>query len=257
MSSDGSIPPANSRAKSERRAQLGLRVLLGVLAVGCLIPAVLATFTAVSNRGVAAQFSAAPECSGASAPTADCFSWQTDQISSVDQEKSSTTIYVDNGAMNVGYVNHPSSWVLGLSAGDSVPVLVWEGKAQALRDPSGQVLYGQDSALYYGFYNIAAAVFCYATAVVCAACLLVTRVMYRGRLRQGAHVRLYVALAVVLLDLGIAGMVAGAMIQYSDSIYSGVGWGLVAYVIGGVFAVLVLAVRRFKNLRQQRSLLGA
>ena len=177
MSSDGSIPSAKSRANSDRRAQVGLRVLLGVLAVGCLIPAVLATLTAVSNRSVAAQFSAAPECSGASAPTADCFSWQTDQISSVDQGKSSTTIYLGDGAMNVTYADDRPSWALGLSAGDSVPVLVWEGKAQALRDPSGQVLYGQDSALYYGFYNIAVAVFCYALAVICAACLLVTLFM--------------------------------------------------------------------------------
>ena len=215
----------------ERRA---IAALLVLLAVGALVYAGFQARWAGNDRGRAAQFLIAPRCAGSASPAGDCSAWLTRTVSDVRSDKSG--LHIDlGGSLEVWYVG-ASGWVRGLSVGQPVPVLVWEGSAQALRDPEGDVLYSNDSARYQGFSDIGGAVFMAAAALLLVLGALV--VSGRGR-RSGGYAR-----AVVLIGaVGVAGVVGGAVIQQANSVGRGVEIGVIVFCAVAIAAPV--ALRRF------------
>jgi hypothetical protein len=219
--------------KGSQRVVLVLLVLTGLLAVGCLVWGGVSAYSAYGERGQAGRFLAASRCAGSASPSGDCSAWLTRRISNYDNSKDGTDVELDGG-LSVSY--HPSSgWVTGLTAGESVPVLVWQGSAQALRDPEGQVLYADNSALHQGFNDIGGAVAGPAFALGLAALVFVGSPWFKRRAR-------HIVLAVALACVGLAGFVAGITIARADSVDTGVVVGVI--VFGAIIGLAALVVWR-------------
>lgn len=125
--------------------------------------------------------------------------------------------------------------------GESVPVLVWEGSAQALRDPERHVFYSGDSALHQRYSDLGGAVQMSGFALVAMVSVFALSPWF-----QRCSPR-YVPLAIVFAGAGISGAVSGAFIQGLNSVNTGVKIGVILFcgiAIGG------LVMMRFKPARK-------
>ena len=214
--------------------------MLGLSAIAALVYAGALAHWAYGERAQAGQFLAAPRCAGSAAPAGDCSAWLTRTVSNVNSNKSGLNIDLDGGALHLWYLN-ASGWIDELTAGEPVPVLVWEGSAQALRDPEGHVFYSEDSALHEGYSDIGGAVFMSGAALLMMVSVFALSPWFQRRPR-------YVALAVVLADAGVSGAVSGAVIQYANSADTGVKIGVILFCVIGIVAPVVLRLRRMRKL---------
>lgn len=230
---------AAGKGPGGRGGQVVVRCMLAVFGVALLAGAVAEAWSAHDERAVAGSFLSSPQCALNTSPAAadDCFAWETQAVSGVFKQKGSTSVTLDGGALDLDYMNVPS-WVGGLATGESVPVLVWEGTAQALRDPQGQVLYGQNSALDAGYSSIAGAVVCTAFALLSGTTLL----WFTKRAVQRR--RLLLVLSAEFATLAVAGIVSGAVIQNADSVATGVQVGVMVFVALGALFTIVAVARR-------------
>jgi hypothetical protein len=131
-------------------------------------------------------------------------------------------------------------WVGWLTLGEPVHVLVWEGSAQALRDPQGHVFYGEHSALYQEDYDIGGIVCLSGLALlVMAATFAVPSWLQRRRPR-------YVPLAIVLADVGVSGVVCGLVIRGTNSVDTGVTTGAILFCV--IALAVVMQPRRARKL---------
>ena len=204
-----------------------------LLVVVCLVHAGEAANSAYGERVQAGQFLAAPRCSGSAGPAGDCYAWLTRSVSESGSDKNAWHVNLDGG-LSVWYPSG-SGWVTGLTAGEPVPVLVWEGSAQALRDPQGHVLYGMDSGPDEGFSDIGWA--------VCDCSLALLALVARFAMVRWWSQRRIVVLA-VLTDAGISGLVGGATIQSANSVGRGVIVGVIVFCAIGLVASALWRFRR-------------
>jgi hypothetical protein len=207
-------------------------VLLGLLAVAILGWAGAFASSAYGERAQAGRFLAAPRCAAGASPAGDCSAWLTRKVSSVSSSKDGWNVDLDGG-LNLWYLSGPG-WVTGLTAGEPVPVLVWEGSAQAVRDPQGHVLYGENAALSEGFSDISGA--------VCLSSLALMAVV--GGFGLYGWFQRRVVLAVVLVDAGVSGLAGGAVIQSANSVGRGVMVGVIVFCAVGFAAPVVWRFRR-------------
>lgn len=239
------------KKRNNRRAMFIINLMLSVFAIVALVAAGWLAHTAYDERAQAGQFLNAPQCAENTATTGDCFAWETQTVSDVNHGKGSTDVYLDGGALDVEYMNVPD-WIDTLSAGDSIPVLVWEGSAQALRDPQGQVLYSQESALDDSYNNIAGAAFCSGFVLL----YLAYVIAFAPRLRRKG--RLFIVLAILLADAAVSIMIGGSLIQSADSVIAGVQDGEIAFLaVGLISAAGVLLARRLRRRPARKLSLGA
>ena len=121
-------------------------------------------------------------------------------------------------------------WIGRLTPGESVPVLVWEGSAQALRDPGGGVFYSAESVP-----NAAADEIGGATGLSVLGVLFMVGAFARSAWFQRRSPR-YMPLAIVLGDAGVSGAVCAGVIQGTNSVNWGVTIGAVLFCVIGVAA---------------------
>jgi hypothetical protein len=215
-------------------------VMLGLFAVAALVYAGALAHWAYGERAHTGQFLAAPRCAGRATPAGDCSAWLTRTVSNVNTSKSGLDIDLDGGALHLWYLN-ASGWIGELTAGEQVPVLVWEGSAQALRDPEGHVFYSEGSALHEGYSDIGGAVFMSGAALLMMVCVYALSPWFQRRPR-------YVALVVVLAAAGVSGAVSGAVIQHANSVDTGVKIGVILFCVIGIVAPVVLRLRLTRKL---------
>lgn len=230
-------PPASRRAPGrltiavkKYQALLDM-ILLGLVGVAFLVFAGTMAYSAYGERAQSGQFLSAPRCAANVAPTGDCSAWQTRTVSYVSNPKGAMSIDLDGG-LHVSY-SGDRGWIGGLTAGESVRVLVWEGSAQALRDPEGGVFYSDDSVLDEGKANISAAT---GLSVLGVLIMVYAFVMSPWCKRRRPR---YLPLAFVLGDVGVSGAVGAGIIQATDSVDRGVTIGVVLFCVIGVAAAVV------------------
>lgn len=227
------LEPERERSQQVTLIVVAMGVLLAVAALGA---AGALAYSAYGERGTAGRFLAAPRCAGSASPSGDCTAWLTRRVSNTDNSKSGSEVDLDGG-FNLSY-EWPSGWVTGLTAGEPVPVLVWQGSAQALRDPGGHVLYAENSALLQGFNDISGAVALPGGALLMAALVFGISPWFQRRAR-------HVVLAAVLTDAGLSVAAAGIAIHRADSVETGVLIGVIAFcVIAGLASFVAWLFRR-------------
>jgi hypothetical protein len=199
-------PPAPRQAPGRvaialnKHKALVAMAFLGLVGVALLVWAGAMASWAYTGRAQAGQFLAAPQCAGNATPAGDCSAWQIRTVSNVNADKGNVGIDLDGGTLHLSYLSAPG-WIGGLTAGESVPALVWEGSAQALRDPQGHVFYSENSALCQGDYDIGTAAFGAGLALVSMVGAFALSPWFRRRSPR------YVPLAIVLADAGISGAI--------------------------------------------------
>ena len=216
--------------------------IFGLFAIACLVFAGYFAHAAYGGRARADQFLAAPRCTGNTTPAGDCTAWQTRAVSDVSSGRGGENVDLDGGALHLWYLPPEPGWIGGLTGGEPVPVLVWEGSAQALRDPGGHVFFSEDSVLHEGDYDIAGTVFLSGFALVMMTAVFAVSPWFK---RRGSR---YVPLAVVLFDADISGCVGGAVIQGANSVDTGVKVGVIVFCAIGVAVTVVILLRRIRKL---------
>jgi hypothetical protein len=225
-----------------KRESTAVLAIFGLFAIAALVFAGYLAHAAYGERTRADQFLAAPRCTGNATPAGDCVGWQTRTVSRVNSGKSGLNIDLDGGALHLWYLLPAPGWVGGLTGGESVPVLVWEDSAQALRDPEGHVFYSEDSALHQGDSDIGGAVFMSGFALFAMACVFASSPWFQ---RRGSR---YVPLAIVLTDAGISGAVGGVVIQGANSVDTGVKAGVIVFCAIGIAVPVVIRLWRTRKL---------
>jgi hypothetical protein len=236
-------PPASRPAPSrltvtvkKHKALLDM-ALLGLVGVALMVFAGTMAYSAYGERAQSAQFLSAPRCAANAAPAGDCSAWQTRTVANLSTYKGVLSIDLDGGALHVRYPDAPR-WIGRLTAGESVPVLVWEGSAQALRDPGGDVFYSEDSVLYEGGAEIGEATGLSVLGVVFMVGAFAMSPWFRRRSPR------YTPLAIVLGDVGVSAAVCVGVIQGTNSMNKGVTIGVVLFCVIGVAAAVDMRLRR-------------
>jgi DnaJ domain len=227
-------------AVNKHKALLAM-AFLGLFGVAILVWAGAAAYRAYGERAQAGQFLAAPRCAGNATPAGDCSAWQTRTVSNVSISKGDAGIDLDGGALHLSYLRAPG-WIGGLTAGESVPALVWEGSAQALRDPQGHVFYSENSALHQGDNDIATAACLSALALLSTVGAFAVSPWFRRRSPR------YMLLAIVLVDVGVSGLIGGAVIQGANSVDTGVTMGVILFCVIGIAAAVAMRLGRARKL---------
>jgi hypothetical protein len=228
-------PPASRQAPSrltiamEKHRALLDTVLLALAGVACMVAAGMMAYSASGERAQNGQFRSAPRCAANVAPAGDCFAWQTRTVSGVSDTKGVMRIDLDGGVLHLTYTDD-RGWIGRLTPGESVPVLVWEGSAQALRDPGGGVFYSAESVP-----NAAADEIGGATGLSVLGVLFMVGAFARSAWFQRRSPR-YMPLAIVLGDAGVSGAVGAGVIQGTNSVNWGVTIGVVLFCVIGVAA---------------------
>jgi hypothetical protein len=226
-------------ARNNRIGFLALRVFLAFGIVALSVYGAFGTIWALRDASRSAAFDAAPACA---APAGDCLAWTPQTVTGVDvPERGVPTIYL-SGGQQLSYPDN--TWVNSLTTGTVVPVLEWEGDAEALRQPDGVAVYSPNSAPLAIYQDVATAVIAFSIAVLVGAALLG---MSRLRLSRP---RLTVV-AVLLAILGVSGFVASTVIGQATSFAAGIITGLVVYLSIAVAVLTGIAIWRTR--RRQRA----
>jgi DnaJ domain len=224
-----------------KHVALLIAAFLGLFGIACMAGAGMMAYRADGDRAQAGQFLAAPLCAGNATPAGDCSAWQTRTVSNVLIRKGTVNIDLDGDALHLWYTSVPG-WVGGLTVGESVPVLVWEGSAQALRDPQGHLFYGKHSALYQEDYDIGVTVCLCGLALLFMGGAFAASPWFRRRSPR------YVLLAILHADVGASGTVSGFVILGTNSVGTGVTIGVILFCVSGLVAAVVMRRRRARTL---------
>ena len=232
--------PSRLTIAMEKHRALLDTVLLAVAGVACMVAAGMMAYSASGERAQNGQFRSAPRCAANVAPTGDCSAWQTRTVSDVSDTKGVMRIDLDGGALHLSYTD-ARGWISRLTAGESVPVLVWEGSAQALRDPGGGVFYSAESVP-----NAAADEIGGATGLSVLGVLFMVGAFARSAWFQRRSPR-YMPLAITLGDAGVSGAVCAGVIQGTSSVNWGVTIGVVLFCVIGVAAAVEMRLTRART----------
>ena len=239
-------PPASRRAPGrltiaikKHKALLNM-ALLGLAGVALLVFAGTRAHSAYGERAQSGQFLSAPKCAANAAPADDCSAWQTRTVSNVSNYKGVLGIDLDGGALHLSYTD-ARGWISRLTAGESVPVLVWEGSAQALRDPEGDVSYSEDSVPGSAAADIGDATGLSVLGVVFMVGAFAVSPWFKRRSPR------YMPLAIVLGDVGVSGAVGAGVTQGTNSLNRGVTIGVILFCVIGVAAVVEMRRTRART----------
>jgi hypothetical protein len=220
----------------------GRRIFHGVFAILFAAATVLSSFEISSANRDAAQaaaFAAAPSCPPATVPVGNCAGWEQETVSSVEvaTKGGSTTVRLSAGGQTLWYRDY-NTWASGLTAGASVSVLVWRNQAQALRDPTGEILYSDSSVQFNRYDEIAAAVCPFGSVLgfyVCFGALDVPPLRIR-------RPRLWLSLNVIGGSAGAGLFAAGATIQVAKSVDPGIIVGVIAFALVALVTTGIVAL---------------
>lgn len=234
-------------ARNNETAFLVVCVFLALCAVGVSVVGAFGTIWALRDASRSAAFDAAPACAATAAPAGDCLAWTPQTVTGVDvTERAGTTVYL-SGGQQVRY-DGGTAWVNSLTTGTTVPVLEWEGDAEALRQPDGVALYGQNSTPLAIYQDMSGAVSMFSIAVLLGGVLLGLSPLRLSRPR-------ITVVAVLLGLLGLSGFAAGIVIGSATSFPAGIITGVVVYLslIAAVFTGIAISRTR----RRRRAEWGA
>lgn len=256
------LPVLSRSERAARNSRIGLtalRVLLAIGIVGLSVYGVFGTIWSLRDASRSAAFDAAPACTATAAPAGDCRSWTTRTVTRVDvPEKGWTTVYL-SGGQQLKYDG--DAWVKSLTTGKAVPVLEWEGTAEALRQPDGAVLYSPNSAPLKIYQDMGVAVTAFSAVVLMGAGLLGISRLRSGRPRATAVAvpsggsRLTIV-AVLLGILGVSGFVAGIVIAQAASLADGIITGLAVYLALAAAVLTAIAIWRTRSRRRAERFLA-
>ena len=215
-------------------------ILAGLAGVALLVFGGTTAYSAYVERAQSAQFLSAPRCAANAAPADDCSAWQTRAISSISNDKGDLDIDFDGGALHLSYTGD-HGWIGSLTAGESVSVLVWEGSAQALRDPGGGVFYAGNSVRGAAVADIEVATFLSVLGALFMVGAFAISPWFRRRRPR------YVPLAIVLGDAGASGAVCAGIVQGTNSAANGVMIGVALFCVIGVAAAVAMRLRRART----------
>ena len=120
-------------------------------------------------------------------------------------------------------------------------MLVWEGSAQALRDPEGDVFYSEDSVPGAAAAKIGDATGLSVLGVVFMMGAFAVSPWFQRRSPR------YMPLAIVLGDVGVSGAVCAGVIQGTSSVNRGVTIGAVLFCVIGVAAAVEMRLTRART----------
>lgn len=227
-------------ARNGRIGSLALRAFLAVGIVATSVYGVFGMVWALRDASRSAAFDAAPVCAASAARGGDCLAWMPRTVTGVNvPERAAATVYL-SGGQQLSYENN--AWVNSLTAGTTVPVLEWEGVAEALRQPDGVAVYSPNSAPDAIYQDVATAVVAFAAAFLMGALLLGI-----SRLRLGRP--WVIVVAVLLAILGISGFISSAVIGQAMSFAAGIITGLVVYLV--IVAAVLTGITIWYTRRQR------
>ena len=234
-------PSAGQREAKNAKVARVLRVILAALSVAAIVIGSFGISWVNRDAAQAAAFAAAPACPPATVPGGNCAGWEQETVSSIEVGRGGADIRLSAKGQSLQYGN--DTWGAGLTAGTSISVLVWRDEAQALRDPTGQVVYSLGSARLkrYGDINIAVSPFGLVA-------------LYFGLLDISPlnthRSRLRLILAVIVGSLGAGVFVGGVTVDGSQSVDSGATDGAIAFVSAALVATGMLALARRRRLQR-------
>lgn len=232
-------------AGNQKRPHWIEQLILIVVAAVSIVGGSFYTHSALHDSARLDAFHAAPVCPSRTAPTGNCVAWQQETVSSVSSPaRAGTTLHLSANGQQLWFLN-PQGWVASLPRGATVSILVWENQAQAIRQPDGVPLYADSSPALMGNDDTADAVCAFAFAVLMAAGLVGTSPLLRRK-----RPRLAASLAAVLADLGLSGIITGAIIQLTRSTLPGLLGGTILFSVVGL---LVFGYRRQREERRRRA----
>lgn len=243
--------PVDARSGQQPKALSvrGRRVFRGVFAVLFAATIVVSVFEMIAANRDAAQaaaFAAAPSCAPATVPVGNCVGWEQETVRSVVVGSGgNTTIQLRAGAQSLWYL-HYNAFASNLTAGASVPVLVWRNLAEALRQPDGEVLYSDGSAQLNQYNDICLALWPFGIVVV-------SYVVFGSldvpplRLRRP---RLWSFLSVTGGSAGVGLFMAGASMQGAHSLAPGIARGVIAFTAVTLGTPAIVALRRRRRLQR-------
>ena len=129
-----------------RRQARGVIAVAAMVAIGCLAAIAVFSVFAVRDHHNAQAYAAAPKCPAGVRGTGDCIAVLPETVTSISNGARGGDTVDLTGSLIVSLKANAPAWALGLKRGDSVPVQVWEGQAQALVSPSGALVYDSDAA---------------------------------------------------------------------------------------------------------------
>ncbi|WP_034263607.1 hypothetical protein [Actinospica robiniae] len=248
--------PVNDRSdrRPEGKTAWGRRIFHGVSAVLLAATIVLGCFEMSWASQDAAQgmaFAAAPACPPGAAPTGNCVGWEQVTVSSVVVGKSAVGVHLSLGGQTLSFGNK-TAWPSTLTSGASIPVLVWRNEAQALRDPSGEILYSDNAAGHGRYDDIATA--------LCPFGFVLGMYVWLGALDapplRMRRPRLWLSLNVIGGSVGAALFVAGVTIQDTRSVDSGIIGGVIVLVPGLLVTTGIAVLVRRHRVRAAELLAG-
>lgn len=248
------------RIETPEERRKNLRVIRAILLffIACtLAMGAVGTNWAVGAAANSSEFAAAPQCPAGTAPTGDCVAWVQETVTSVSSgPRTGIDVSLSGGRSLKGqelkYDSHGPAWISGLSSGASVSVLVWEGSAQALRQPGGGAVYSPDSVPLAGFGDTGVAIMGFSLAIGLSAGLLALSPLARRRPRPTR------VLSYLIADIGPSGMVAGFVLSFGHSTHTAlVVWPIVYCVIAALILVTLRIVRSVQGRKAQRPVLAA
>jgi len=231
-------------ARNNETAFLVVCVLLALCAVGASVGGAFGTIWALRDASRSAAFDAAPACAATAAPAGDCRAWTPQTVTGVNvTERAGTTVYL-SGGQQIWY-DGGKAWVNSLTTGTTVPVLEWEGDAEALRQPDGVAVYSPNSAPLAIYEHMSVAVSMFSLAVLLGGALLGLSPL---RLSKP---RLITVVAVLLGLLGLSGFAAGMTIDGATSFPAGIITGVVAYL--SLTAAVFTGIAVWRSRRRRRA----
>lgn len=217
--------------------------------------------TALADRAEQHRFAAAASCpaeiSTAEARRTDCVQRGPRRVSYISTIKDTTSIGLDDDARILHFDRAPS-WVLRLGDGDSVTVLSWRGRDEAVYGANRNTVYGLDSPIVAEHNHLVAALLgvmfaCYGGASVLAA----ARVGFDAGARlYRRHPRIYDVVVAELTIVAVAAMIGTIFVGRGYVTY-GIVLPAIAIPVAPVATALILRARFRRDLLNPRRLLPA
>ena len=154
-----------------------------------------------------------------------------------------TELRLSAGGQTLEYPDD-NGWASALAAGTSVSVLVWRDEAQALRDPTGEVVYSDGSARLERYGDIAIAVFPFGFVAILAVTLLAASPVRTRR------PRLWLSLTVIVGSAGLGIIWGAATIIRDRSVDPGITAGVLVFASAALVASGILAIRTLVRRRR-------
>jgi len=217
--------------------------------------------TALADRAQQHRFAAATKCpaeiSAAEALHTDCVARSTRQVSYISTMKDTTMISFHDDAQILHFDRAPG-WVLRLGDRDSVTVLSWHGRDEALYGADRNTVYGLDSPIIAEHNHLVAALLgvmfaCYGGASVLAS---VRAGFDTGMRFYRGHPRIYDVVVAELTIVAVAAMISTIFVGRGYVAY-GIVLPAIAIPVASVATALVLRARFRRDLLRLQALLPA